>query len=158
MISGKEKTINSRFFPLLLLPVAKFLKISFFFVLQGWINVLGLMKDDLLVVDLFVVGFFVRVFVCDWGGLIRFVSAIIDDFEFRRDSSLKKKMSNFLSFCLFYLEQLKYSANVQHICQILDEFDKQVLLTSEAWLENRLRLFDGFVLPPYRSAKKWRKE
>lgn len=62
------------------------------------------MKDDLLVVDLFVVGFFVRVFVCDCGGLIRFVSAIMDDFEFRRDSSLKKKMSNLrrkktLSFC-----------------------------------------------------------
>lgn len=79
---------------------------------------------------------------------------ISSGFFIEKENEQFKKKKKTLSFCLFYLEQLKYSANVQHICQILDEFDKQVLLTSEAWLENRLRLFDGFVWPPYRSARK----
>lgn len=48
------------------------------------------MKDDLVVVD-FDVDFFVRVFTCDCCGFVRFVSGIIDDFEFRRVSSLKRK-------------------------------------------------------------------
>ena len=52
------------------------------------------MKDDLVVVD-FEVDFFVRVFTCDCCGFVRFVSGIIDDFEFQRVSSLKEKTSNF---------------------------------------------------------------
>jgi hypothetical protein len=64
---------------------------------QELINILVLMKDDFVTIGL-VFGFFDRVFIwnccCCW--LFRFISPIIDDFEFRRDSLFNRSF-------LFYL-------------------------------------------------------